>query len=134
MSTLPEIVDGIANRLATIEGLRVVESAEQIAPPAALVRLPLNINFDQTFGRGADALEFGVIILAGPLLSRGATELLAKFLDPHTDPWSVKATLERDPSLGGLVDDCAVPKATTVTFTVAGTEYLAANFTLSIFT
>lgn len=98
-------------------------------PPAALVMLPTQIQYDQTYGRGLDRMEIDVVVIVGRADDRSAFDLLSSYMDGSGNA-SVKAALE-----SGDNDAWSTVRVTTVvsgTTTVGGTDYLAATFTLDI--
>lgn len=133
MTSLQAILDGIAARLRTLPGLRVVAYVpDQIAPPTAIVQLPRSIDFDLTYGRGADSYRIPVLLLVAKVSDRASSSNLAAYLaaDGAT---SVKAAVEADSTLGGIVDDCHVAQATGIgSYTFGGIDYLGAEFTLEV--
>lgn len=135
MSTLAQILEGIATRLRTIAGLRVFDyMPDALAPPAAIVQLPRAIDFDLTFGRGSDTLDIRVLVVVGKASDRASTLNLAAYLNPDGAS-SVKAAVEADPTLGGRVDECEVTRADGIgSYTIAGQEFAGALFTLSVIT
>ena len=59
---IPEALDALAARLATIDGLTVTtDPGAKITPPMALVTDGI-IEYDSTFGRGLDQLEVIVMV------------------------------------------------------------------------
>ncbi len=132
-ATLQTILGGLAARLRTIAGLRAFDyMPEVIAPPTAIVQLPEGINYDLTFGRGADTYDLRVLLLVAKGTDRAASANLAGYLNA-AGPTSVKAAVEADDTLGGLVDVANVKRARGVgSYTVAGVEYLGATFDVEV--
>lgn len=76
-----DVLDEIAARADTIEGLRVHAWGEKrITVPALLLPFP-PVDYDQTYGRGSDALEFTMVIMVGDHSSRASRNALAKFVN-----------------------------------------------------
>ena len=107
--TIEQIMDGIEARLATISGLRVSDvSPSQINPPCAIVGVPPVTNYHATFGSGRMTLDdITVTVLVSATLDRIGQKKLAGYANP-TGSTSVKAAIEGDKTLGGVVDDCIV--------------------------
>lgn len=76
--------------------------------PVAMISGP-DIEYDKTFGRGHDDYTFGVIVL----VQRTADEEGQAQLDAYIDPYgtsSLKAAIEADSTLGGVVEDLRVER------------------------
>lgn len=111
--TIEQIMDGIEARLDTIPGLR----ASDINPgsvnvsgnaSAAIVGVPPVTNYHATFGSGRMTLDdITVTVLVSSAHDRTGQKRLAGFANP-TGTTSVKAAIEADKTLGGVVDDCVV--------------------------
>lgn len=110
-------------------GLRVHVPGQNVSVPAAIVALPDEITYDATYGRGSDRMVIPVVVLAGLVSDRTAVKALAAYAD-GSGAKSVKAALD-----GGTYTACdsvTVAQATFDTYSIAGTEYLAALFDVDI--
>lgn len=107
--TLEQIMDGIEDRLKTIAGLRVSDvTPDQIVPPCAIVGVPAITEYHATFASGRMRLdELTVTVLVSAAVDRIGQKLLAGYANPTGDT-SVKAAIEADKTLGGVVEDCVV--------------------------
>lgn len=129
---LEEISAEIGTALAGIAGMRVPAwGVESIEPPAALIALPDRMNYDETYGRGDDAIpDLPVVILIGAPEDRASRKKLAAYAD-GAGPTSVKQVLE-----AYAWTTCDVVHVASVEFDAtavyAGTAYLAAIFHLDI--
>lgn len=99
--------------LDTVPGCQV--SAYALSSPTlpCLYILPgreMIVTYDVAMARGADEWQFRVIAMSGASDDIGSQMLMDEFLDP-SGTRSVKAALESDPSLGGVVDDLHVTDA-----------------------
>lgn len=102
----------------------------QMTVPCAVVGWPTNINFDMTFKRGADTIEFPIFFLVGGMLEKNARNGLSKVI---TGAIGIKKSL--DSNLSGAISSGHVKDCVVETFTMAdGTEYLAAKFTFEAIT
>ncbi len=133
MTPLADILGGLAARLRTIAGLRVLDYVpDAIAPPTAIVQLPRSIAFDLVAGRGADSVDLRVLVLVGAVSDRASTRNLARYLD-GAGATSVKAAIEGEPTLGGLKVDAYVPRVeNTGSYSFAGVDYLGALFVVNV--
>lgn len=66
-----------------------------------------DIEYDQTMGRGLDLMPFTVEVFTGSPTDQGAQMVLDEYLSPAGGR-SIKAALELDKTLGGIVDDLRV--------------------------
>lgn len=111
MPSFAEVREGLAASLGAISNLQA--SAYMLANPTlpAAEVLPGEIDYDKTFRRGMDGLEFTVRLMVGAASDIGAQKKLDAFLAP-SGASSVKAALEADPTLGGDIEDLHVTKCT----------------------
>ena len=127
---LNDVLDAIVDAVDTIVGLRVYgHPADAVAPPAAIVGLP-TIPFDMTFG-GANEWTIPVWAIVGRVSDRASRTALCDYVSP-IGAKSIKAAIEADKTLAGTCDSVAVTRAEFTTITVAGTEFLAAEFTTEV--
>lgn len=100
--TLTEIREAIATNLDTIPNVQVSAYMLGNPTPPTLWLYPDEADYDTTMQRGGDCLKFLVQGIAGLVADQGAQMLLDQMLAP-TGSTSVKAAIESDKSLGGLV-------------------------------
>jgi hypothetical protein len=107
--TIEQIMDGLEARLATISGLRVSDvSPGQINPPCAVIGVPPITEYHATFGSGRMTLnDLTITVLVSATLDRVGQKSLASYANP-AGATSIKAAVEADKTLGGVVDDCVV--------------------------
>ncbi len=130
---LAEVMQELADRLDTIAGLRVhAYPPDKITPPAAVVTYPDGIDYDSAYARGADRLTVPVVLLVGRVSARASRADIARFAD-GSGTASVKAVLEAAAPAYTKFDSVRVVRAVFNVIAVAGTEYLAATFTLDVF-
>lgn len=134
MATIAQIRQGISNNLQTIAGLRTSETVpDNPQPPIAIVS-PNAIQYDLTFQRGLDLYNFVVMIVVGRASERQAQRTLDAFC-AGTGASSVKAAIESDRTLTGLVNDLRVTSMRNYGSTLIGeTTYLAVEFELVVYT
>jgi hypothetical protein len=91
---LADVMDGIADQLSTIEGLRVFAyPTGQVVAPAAYVAYPSDYTYDATYGRGMDRMTLTVVLVVGKASDRTARNRIAAYVDVSGDS-SVKQLLE----------------------------------------
>lgn len=111
MATMQEIVEALGAAIATIDGIQS-QGFMLPAPTAPYAQVypggeAGDINYDEAMGRGLDGCPFTVQVFSGAPLERTAQIKLLEYMAPEGDR-SIKATLEADKTLGGLVDDLHV--------------------------
>lgn len=132
---LAAVMDELGDRLATISGLRVHRwPPDNISPPAAIVSYPDSYEFDATFSRGTDRVEIPVVVVVGKVSERAARARLSGYI-AGSGPRAVKQVLERaggPPQPYTAIDSLRVTRVDFDVVTIAGTDYLAATFTVDI--
>jgi hypothetical protein len=102
MASLSEIRVGLADALSAIEGIQASPyMLSNPTPPAAHV-FPDQIDYDKAMARGLDDWFMTVQAFVGLSSDIGAQERLDVMLAP-SGPASVKAAIEADRTLGGVV-------------------------------
>lgn len=134
MSDIVAVREALAGRLSGINGLRASATVlDAIAPPAAVVG-EVEIDFDQSFARGLDELRFKVRLYASRASERSGQQTLDSYL-AGSGTKSVKANLEADKTLSGVVETLIVRSVTGYgVYEVAGTLYLGAEFAITVWT
>jgi hypothetical protein len=132
MVDIAQIRVGLRDRLLTISGLRALEYVPpKVSPPMACVSGP-EVRFDDTMGRGSDDYTFPVLVLAQKVSERGAQAQLDAYLNP-SGPSSIKAAIEADETLGGIVDFAWVREVREYGAVEVGEiSYLGATFLVEI--
>lgn len=127
---LKDVMDQVAGSLKAIHGLRVYPYApDKLDPPAAVVAYPEGVAFDKTYGRGMDRLKLPVIVVAGRANARAARDNLIRWCS-GSGAESVKQIIE-----AGTYTAFHMVRVEGIefsAFTMAGTDYVAATFTLDI--
>jgi len=127
---LVDVMEEIGEALRAIDGLRVhTHPVDRLEPPAAVVQFPV-INYDQSFGRGTDIWEGGIVIAVSRVWDRAARDNIAPYVDGSGSE-SVHAALRAHDW-----QTCAFARATRLTwpagYQVAGVDFVAARFDLDI--
>lgn len=133
MASLSDIRSGIATNLGTISGLRTAAFVpDEPKPPIAIV-FPENITFDTAFGRGLDTFTFTVQVIVSKVSDRNAQSNLDGYCNP-SGASSVKAAIESDRTLGGLVQDLRVTEARDYrAATINENTYLTVTFAVTVY-
>lgn len=128
-----EVLDELATKLDTIVGLRVFAYAPDDVPvPAAIVGMPEDIQFDQTYGRGSDEMTLPVWVLVALIADRASSKELAAYLN-GSGTKSVKTKL--DSKANNTYTKCDTVRVTTAEtgpIDYAGVRYFGAEFTVHI--
>lgn len=107
MGKIANIRTGLKTAMATIPGLSTRAYVRDIADvPVAMVGGP-DIEFDKTFGRGHDDYTIPIMVFASRVSDEDSQVRLDAYLDPFGAS-SIKAAIEADSTLGGVVDDLRV--------------------------
>jgi hypothetical protein len=130
--SLESVQAGLADALRTIVGLRVYDfPSDRIEPPAAVLSLP-ETPYDVTFGGRTDEWTFPLWVLVAKADDKASYGEMLGYLEAEGSK-SIRAAIEADRTLGGACDTCAVTRARPLFATVAGTEFLAVEFTLEVY-
>jgi hypothetical protein len=125
-----DLMDDLGTALETIDGLRVFPYvSERVMPPAAVVKWPDSLIYDETMGRGGDRIEIPVVVLVGQADARTARDRLAQYLD-GSGAASVKAAIEAHTPVA--YHSARVESAVISIMTVGSVDLLAATFRIDI--
>lgn len=109
MATIREIIDGIRVRLQGIPNLRTPKRVpDTVDPDTAVVRYAGTL-YDSSMSRGSDDQAYIVQVFTSKASDRGQ-DALYEYCD-GSGGRSVKAAMEVDPTLDGLVMDASVTEA-----------------------
>lgn len=124
------VMDQIGTQLDTISGLRVYDYlADSVAPPAAIVYFPQELEFDQTYGRGMDRLTLPILVVVGRVSDRASRDKLVAYANGSGSS-SIKAVVE-----SGTYTAFHTVRVTMVEFDIARineVDYAGALFMLDI--
>jgi hypothetical protein len=109
MTTILQVMEGIETRLATVTGLVFVSEIRpgQIVTPAGVVGVPPIDNYHLSMRNGTMDLTVPVLVLTSAASDYVGERALAAYANPSGSS-SIKAAIETDRTLGGVVDDCYV--------------------------
>ena len=125
--SIAAIRQGLADRLATIDDLRVSPYfPDEITPPCAIVDTN-RLSVDRAMARGSDDFTFDVLVVVRRMSERQAQS------DLDTLVPLVKAAIEADKSLGGAAQSLQVQEMSGYAPLALGeTTYLAASFAVRV--
>jgi len=123
---------GLANNLATITGLRVVETLPDLVnPPMAMIGLD-KITYNRQNNRSMSEYTFKVTVVLGRVSERTAQASLDVLVAPGSG--SVKYALESDRTLGGNAFEVFVAELGAYgAVSINGIDYLSAEFSVQVF-
>jgi len=132
MTALTDLRTGLANRLATISGLRSSAYIPDNPQPPVAVVMPGRITYDQAFGRGSDEYQFTIMLIVGRVADRASQTTLDGYCE-SSGSRSVKAAIEGDRTLGGEALDCRVTEMTNQgSLAIGDVTYHTAEFNVSV--
>lgn len=91
-----DVMDELAAAVRTVgslQGRTYAYPVEQLTPPAAIIPYP-DVDYDLTMARGADGMEFSVVVLTSPVSDRAGRDRLLAYID-GAGAESVKAAVEQ---------------------------------------
>lgn len=133
MATLTDIRNALATALGGIRGLRVEASVPDNPKPPTAIIIPQGVTFDLAMHRGTDEYDFSILLITGRASERQAQNTLDAFCN-GTGTTSIKAAINADPTLGGVVSSARVTSMRNYgSLTVGDTEYLSAEFAVTIY-
>lgn len=133
MASVSSIRTGLATRLGTITGLRTAATMPDNPNPPVAIVVPDSINFDDTFHRGMDTLNFRVLLIVGRADERTAQNSIDGYC-ATSGASSVKAAIEGDKTLGGTAFDCRVTTMSNYGSILIGeTTYLSVEFIVVVY-
>jgi len=122
----------LAKNLATISGLRVVETLPDIVnPPMAMIGLD-KIAYNKQNNRSMAEYTFKVTVVIGRVNERIAQRTLDVYVAPGVG--SIKYAVESDRTLGGNAFDVFVAELGAYgAVNISGIDYLSAEFSVQVF-
>lgn len=132
MASDTSIRDGIVTRLQTIAGLTAYDHIPgHVNVPAATVSRRVT-RFDSVMARGADDFEYVVRVLVSNADPKLAQEQMSEYL-AGSGAKSIKAAIEGDQTLAGVVDFARVREAAEEGITHVGdVDYMAVDFVVEV--
>jgi hypothetical protein len=132
VASVQDIREGISARLDTIAGLRAHALMPAVINSPAAVVSRRSTAFDSTMGGESDDLTFAVTVFIEWTDERTAQLKLDSYLGA-SGATSIKASVEADPTLGGVVDYTRVATVERDRIVEwAGSKYLAADLVIEV--
>jgi hypothetical protein len=132
-TTISQITTAITTKLATINGLRVYDyTPDTVYPPVAYPSIT-NIDYHRAMAGGMIIYSFTISVVVGRVNERVAQEALDGYAS-YSGAGSIRAALETDPTLGGVVDTLIVPSSASISSTTIGEQdFLTLDFQLEVY-
>lgn len=132
-ATVSQVATGIRNRLATISGLRVFNyQPEQVNPPIGFPVLN-QIRYHGAYSGGMVEMDWSIVVVTGRWLDRTAHTALDGYLS-YSGATSIRAAIEADKTLGGIVDTLVVPTGANISSMSANdAEFLRVEMALTVY-
>lgn len=130
---IEDIRSALATNLATISNLRTSgDVPDNPNPPQAVVFLE-TVEYDDAFQGGLTTLQFRIMVLVSRADDRTAQRKLNEYISPDGSR-SIKAAVESDRSLGGLVSTLRLTSMTSLGSTIVSEqEYMAVEFSVAVY-
>lgn len=127
-----EIQEGLAQALTAIPDLRVADHLpEQLNPPVAVIQIQ-SVTFHRAMRGGLSAWEYVVTVIAGRMGERAAQRSLDNWMS-WSGPWSVRAALETDQTLGGVCSTVKVSDMLAIRpVSLGDAVYLSCEFNVTV--
>jgi len=133
MAELSQIRDAMGEALTAVPNLRVRPNIPSLVTPPMAVVFPQTIEYDLNAARGVNRYTFTVSVFVVKADDRAAQLRVDPFVSP-TGTASVKAALEADRTLGGVVDTLRVTNVSNYSSTDANDVlYLAVDFEVEVY-
>ena len=132
-TTVSQIKTGLAANLATVSGLRAYAyQPDNVNTPFAWPLLD-SIQYNGAMGGGLITHQFTVSVVVGRAAERTAQTLLDGYLS-YAGANSIRAAIESDRTLGGVVQDLIVESANNIsTLEANDATYLAIDFVVTVY-
>lgn len=132
-ATITQVGQGLKTRLETISGLRVFDyQPDNIFPPIAFPALT-SIEYHKAMGGGMRIFTYNITTVTGRVDERTGQDELDAFAS-YDGAKSVRAALEADKTLGGVVDTLIVTSSASVNALSQGdNQFITLDFTVTVY-
>lgn len=127
-----QIQAAVSAALATVPGLRVADHLpEQVAPPMAVIQME-TVTYHRTMQGGTSEWAFLISLIAGRMGERSAQRQIDGWLS-YDGSQSIRAALEVDPTLNGIVQSLIVAEMASIRLlTMGDATFLTCDFNLTV--
>lgn len=132
-ATISQVNAGIAARLQTISGLRVFDyQPDNAYPPFAFPSLT-NIEYHKAMAGGAQIYTYLITVVTGRVDEKSGQDELDAYASYSGDR-SVRAAIEADRTLGGVVDTLILSSSANIASMSQGdNNFITLDFTLTVY-
>lgn len=132
-ATVQEVEAAVVATLSTIGGLQGFDYLPDSFPvPCAIVAVG-DVDYHSAFGNGVVEHDVAILVIVGRSSESAGDSQLDDFRS-YSGTTSLRAAIEADGTLGGVVATSIVTKSTPKTaISINGAEYLAAEFTMTVY-
>jgi len=129
---ISDLRTGLANNLATISGLRVVDTLPDVVnPPMAMIGID-KVAYNKQNNRSMAEYTFKVTVVLGRVSERTAQRAMDVLIAPGSG--SIKYAIESDRTLGGYAFDVFVPETSAIgAVSINALDYYSAEFSVQVF-
>ena len=133
MASLTSIRNAIGTNLSNISSLTVYNyMPDSMEPPTAIVGVIETVTYDDTMQRGTDKYIIPIQLIVSRVDAQDSQETLDGYL-ASSGASSVKAQIESDTSLGGVVSTVRVTEARNYgVYNMNNTDYLGCEFMIEV--
>jgi hypothetical protein len=133
MADLSTIRAAMGTAIATVPNLRVRELIPALVTPPMAVVQPQQIEYDLNAARGVNRYTFTVTVFVVKADDRAAQLRIDPYVST-SGAQSVKAAIEKDRTLGGVIDTCRVVSVSNYSSSDANDVlYLAVDFEVEVY-
>lgn len=131
-ATISEISAALRDALTAVSGLRVQDHlVDNPSPPIAMVGID-QVTYHRAFAAGNAEHEYTVTVLVGRDPERVSQDRLNGYLS-YDGTQSIRAAIEADPTLGGVVNTCQVATGGNIGLVSIGdANYLTVEFSVHV--
>jgi hypothetical protein len=133
-ATIPEVYSALATRLDTISGLTVYDYQpdQVLATPMAFPSLT-NIEYHRAMGGGLQVYTFIISVIVGRMDDKTSQVALHNYAS-FSGASSIRATLESDKTLGGVVETLVVQSSANVgSMSNGDNQFLTIDISLTVY-
>jgi hypothetical protein len=127
------VAEELAGKLDNITGLRAFSyPVDKLPLPGAVVAMPDEIDYDQTYGRGSDSMTFPLFVFVPRTNERAAAHALGAYLSGSGSK-SIKAAVDNTTTNTYVAcDTVTVTRAVTGAYSYNGADTYGAEFTITV--
>ena len=132
-ATISQINTALADALSAIDGLQGYDyEPDSIYPPIAFPSIT-NIDYHRAMGGGLIIYDITIRVIVGRVNERVAQDALDRYAS-YNGTESVRAAIEADLTLGGLVDTLILRNSASVASTAIGEQdFLSLDFQIQVY-